>query len=308
MEVFQQLKNKASQALPEITHVRERISTSLQESFDSIPIRWPNSGHRDEAFRRRAASYDEYYLRISNTKAALRRKEGLISPLINKFDRLEQTMTPKKMSEKEKAKEPNTSLRISKSVGSTSNFDFNERVPSCRDMKSVSSYDSGFRETSMFEFFIPQYKDSIADVELDTDQVQLTINHEHRKNALHVSIHRATLTFPNNGRIYAKLCLLPNKLQKKKGKAIDLAKAKRWEEDFRFTDLSIGQLETCSIKIKIYQENGFFKRPFLKYGAVIALKDVDITDFRTTVLSLTTITNQITHHSALRRKNAGGCA
>ncbi|ESP02733.1 hypothetical protein LOTGIDRAFT_171804 [Lottia gigantea] len=307
MDIFQQMKQKASQDFSDFKQVADQIGSIFQDSLDfsraiAISIRSPNL-NRNEAMKRKTASYDEYYSKQSNRRAeALRQKEENFPRLINKFDRLRLNLTPKQIIERSDPQSPQLYHRtVNNPNFTTDNIDISEKTFGRRLLTSIDSDDSGFEENSMFEeYLFPKHRDSIADVDLGTDQVQITINHEHKNNLLCVSLHRARLTFPKHGRIFTKLCILPNKLQKRRGKLIAIANTKKWEEDFVFTKLSIGELETCSIQIRIYEEKGFMKRPLLKYETVVAFKDVDLTNFQTTILPLKTMTNQL---SSLSRQH-----
>ncbi|ESO91161.1 hypothetical protein LOTGIDRAFT_153592 [Lottia gigantea] len=141
-------------------------------------------------------------------------------------------------------------------------------------------------EDDVFFDFNVATKDSISDHELDDNEIQITIFHEHKRNLLTVSIHRATPVLEDSEKLFAKVSIQPAQKQTQKGQRIDLQKVKRWEEDFVFKKLTIGQLESCSVIIKIYQKTGIFKSATEQYVAKVALKDVDIKGFETTKLML----------------------
>ncbi|ESP04294.1 hypothetical protein LOTGIDRAFT_170884 [Lottia gigantea] len=131
--------------------------------------------------------------------------------------------------------------------------------------------------------------DSITDVDLRVNQIQMTIHHEHKPNLLTVTIHRVRIledTLANKSKIFATVNLTSSKSQKKKSRSIDCEQAKVWEEEFIFKKMTIADLEESSIEIKMYRKMKFPKFPKYHSKTIVALCDVNINDFLTTTKDL----------------------
>ncbi|ESO88079.1 hypothetical protein LOTGIDRAFT_175912 [Lottia gigantea] len=273
---------------------------------------------RKEQFRKRAATYEEYYFKnhsrrhnggsesIVSRKKWARKSLGTVSENNNKA--LSDLITFRmRCTSSTFGQSTSTYASAYSQTKDWLSYNSNHDAQNCGQIVKTSSYgqmyltrttpptssytNSGLdevfsEEDDVFFDFNVATKDSISDHELDDNEIQITIFHEHKRNLLTVSIHRATPVLEDSGKLFAKVSIQPAQKQTQKGQRIDLQKVKRWEEDFVFKKLTIGQLESCSVIIKIYQKTGIFKSATEQYVAKVALKDVDIKGFETTKLML----------------------
>ncbi|ESO87601.1 hypothetical protein LOTGIDRAFT_166483 [Lottia gigantea] len=253
MEIVESIRKSVTESIPDIQ--LEQISNFFQRNSHSFMnrVRASSRSRRDHETLRRTEFLRKYYSKTSFCKP---------QPT--------QTATPTILTLM-----PTVPRRKLSSTNSTISY-----IP------SVASLDDGcFAEMSSS---IQIHKDSISDYELNDNEIQITINHEQKRNFLNVTIHRVNVTsLPSDiEHIIARVYVTPGKLQKQNSKSIGVKKASRWEHEFTFKKLTIGQLEDCSIRFQIFTTKGFFKVP-VRIGRVsVDLKDVNISDFRTTILKL----------------------
>ena len=118
---------------------------------------------------------------------------------------------------------------------------------------------------------------------VDTDHlgdIKLSFRHDASTHQLHVTVQRAeSLVAPASHkelRPFAKICLLPGKMQKQSTAVVKHTRAPEWNQDLVFRDVNKQQLEDLRVRVKVCSKLPNPRRALCLGEATIALRDLDM--------------------------------